>query len=46
VRELLDRDERDECWRLLNQVWPQFRSSQELTDRRLPVAVLERIDVD
>ena len=44
VRELPEGDEREECWRLLNEGWPQFESYQELTDRRLPVAVLERID--
>ncbi len=44
VRELEEGDERQECWRILNEAWPQFQSYQELTDRRLPVAVLERID--
>ncbi len=44
VRELGEGEEREECWRLLNKAWPQFRSYQELTDRRLPVAVLERVD--
>ena len=44
VRELGEVEEREECWRLLNEAWPQFRSYQELTDRRLPVAVLERVD--
>lgn len=42
VREVPDGDERDECWTLLEQAWPQFASYQELTDRRLPIAVLER----
>jgi deazaflavin-dependent oxidoreductase (nitroreductase family) len=44
VRELGEGEEREECWRLLSEAWPQFRSYQELTDRRLPVAVLERVD--
>jgi deazaflavin-dependent oxidoreductase (nitroreductase family) len=43
VRELPEGDEREECWALLNQAWPQFASYQELTERRLPVAVLERV---
>lgn len=34
--------EREECWRLLVDAYPDFASYQELTDRRLPVAVLER----
>lgn len=42
VRELAEGDEREKCWALLNEAWPQFASYQELTDRRLPVAVLER----
>ncbi|MBG7605706.1 MAG: hypothetical protein IZT58_13955 [Actinobacteria bacterium] len=29
---------------MLNSAWPQFASYQELTDRRLPIAVLEPID--
>lgn len=43
VRELDEGSERDECWRLLTSGWPQFESYQELTDRRLPIAVLERL---
>ena len=43
VRELDEGEEREECWRILNEAWPQFQSYQELTDRRLPVAVLQRI---
>jgi len=42
VRELDEGPERDECWRLLTDGYPDFASYQELTDRRLPVAVLER----
>ena len=34
--------ERDECWNLLVAAYPDFASYQELTDRRLPVAVLRR----
>lgn len=34
--------ERDECWDLLVAGYPDFASYQELTDRQLPVAVLER----
>lgn len=35
-------DERVECWDLLVAGYPDFASYQELTDRQLPVAVLER----
>ena len=43
VRELGEGDERAECWDLLVQAYPDFASYQALTDRRLPVAVLERV---
>lgn len=35
--------ERDECWALANAAYPDFGSYQELTERRIPVAVLERV---
>ena len=35
-------DERDECWAIAAGVYPDFDSYQELTDRRIPVAVLSR----
>lgn len=41
-RELDDGPERDEAWKLLTEAYPDFASYQELTDRRLPVAVLSR----
>ncbi len=41
-RELSDGDESDECWQLLIAGYPDFASYQELTDRQLPVAILER----
>lgn len=41
-RELPEGDERDECWKLLVDAYPDFASYQELTDRRLPVILLER----
>lgn len=44
VRVLNEGPERDEAWQLLNDVWPQFGDYQTFTDRRLPVAVLERAD--
>jgi deazaflavin-dependent oxidoreductase (nitroreductase family) len=44
VRELGEGPEREECWSLLVAGYPDFASYQELTDRRLPVAVLERTD--
>lgn len=42
ARRLDEGDERDECWDLLVAGYPDFATYQELTDRRLPVAVLER----
>ena len=40
-RELPEGSEREECWDLLVDAYPDFASYQELTDRRLPVIVLE-----
>ncbi|NMN96977.1 nitroreductase/quinone reductase family protein [Antrihabitans stalactiti] len=37
--------ERDECWKLLNQTYPHFATYQKLTERVLPVVVLERVPV-
>ena len=34
--------EREACWRLMCETYPDFATYQELTDRRLPVAVLSR----
>jgi F420H(2)-dependent quinone reductase len=42
ARELDDGPERDECWTLANAVYPGFDSYQRFTERRIPVAVLER----
>lgn len=36
--------ERDEAWTLANTVYPGFDSYQQFTERRIPVAVLERRD--
>jgi deazaflavin-dependent oxidoreductase (nitroreductase family) len=41
VRELPEGAERDECWAIANEAYPDFDSYQELTDRRIPVAVLD-----
>ncbi len=41
-RELDEGPERAECWKILVEAYPDFASYQELTDRRLPVAVLSR----
>jgi deazaflavin-dependent oxidoreductase (nitroreductase family) len=41
-RELEESPEREECWKLLVSAYPDFASYQELTSRRLPVAVLRR----
>lgn len=35
--------ERDECWDLLRAGYPDFDSYQALTERRLPIAILERL---
>jgi F420H(2)-dependent quinone reductase len=42
ARELEDGAERDQCWSLAAAVHPGFDSYRRFTDRRLPVAVLER----
>ena len=42
ARELSDGDERDECWKLATDAYPDFGTYQELTDRKIPIAVLER----
>lgn len=41
-RELEDGAERDECWALAAMAYPDFDSYQELTDRKIPIAVLTR----
>lgn len=43
ARELDDGPERDECWSIATDAYPDFDSYQELTDRRIPIAVLERV---
>ncbi len=43
ARELSPGPERDECWALATAAYPDFASYQELTDRTIPVAVLERV---
>jgi deazaflavin-dependent oxidoreductase (nitroreductase family) len=43
ARELDDGDERRQCWDIAVGAYPDFASYQELTDRRIPVAVLERV---
>ena len=42
ARELPEGDERDECWKLANAAYPDFATYQELTERRIPMAILER----
>jgi deazaflavin-dependent oxidoreductase (nitroreductase family) len=42
ARELEEGAERDDCWSLAAAVYPGFDSYQKFTDRRRPVAVLER----
>jgi len=41
ARELPEGPERDECWELAEAAYPDFASYQQLTDRRIPVAVLD-----
>jgi F420H(2)-dependent quinone reductase len=41
-RELDDGSERDDCWALACPAYPDFASYQELTDRKIPVALLSR----
>ena len=36
----------DECWALAAKAYPDFNTYQELTDRRIPVAVLARVASD
>lgn len=40
-REVTDQTEYDECWVLLTEGYPDFASYKELTNRRLPVGILE-----
>jgi hypothetical protein len=35
-------DERRAMWRQMTEVWPDYDSYQERTDREIPVVVLER----
>jgi deazaflavin-dependent oxidoreductase (nitroreductase family) len=37
-------EEFQECWALATKAYPDFNTYQQLTDRRIPVAVLERVD--
>ena len=41
-REVADDEERAECWSLLTAGYPDFASYQELTERQLPIGLLER----
>jgi deazaflavin-dependent oxidoreductase (nitroreductase family) len=40
---LVEGTEREECWKLLNATYKHFDTYQKLTERTIPVAVLERI---
>jgi deazaflavin-dependent oxidoreductase (nitroreductase family) len=35
-------DEKPPMWRMMTNVWPDYDSYQEKTDREIPVVVLER----
>jgi deazaflavin-dependent oxidoreductase (nitroreductase family) len=41
ARELPEGPERTECWALASRAYPDFDSYQQLTERRIPVAVLD-----
>lgn len=43
AREVGDGPERDECWRLASTVYPGFDSYQTFVDRKIPLALLERL---
>ncbi len=43
ARELPDGPERDECWSIAAKVYPGFDSYQTFTDRKIPLALLERV---
>jgi deazaflavin-dependent oxidoreductase (nitroreductase family) len=44
MNELEDGGERDDCWALACAGYPDFGTYQELTDRKIPVALLARTD--
>jgi deazaflavin-dependent oxidoreductase (nitroreductase family) len=35
-------DERERLWRTVNEVWPHYAEYATMTDREIPVVVLER----
>jgi deazaflavin-dependent oxidoreductase (nitroreductase family) len=35
--------ERERLWKLMTEVWPDYDSYQENTDREIPVVILERV---
>ena len=39
---LAEGDERERLWRLMNEVWPDYDTYQQKTDRQIPVVVLSR----
>ena len=42
AREVHDGPERDECWQLASTLYPGFDAYQTFTDRKIPVALLQR----
>ena len=36
-------EDRERLWKLMTEVWPDYDSYQENTDRQIPVVVLERV---
>jgi deazaflavin-dependent oxidoreductase (nitroreductase family) len=42
ARVVTDPDERAECWKLLVAGYPDFTTYEQLTERQMPIAVLER----
>ena len=40
---VVEGEERERLWRLMNEMWPHYEEYQAKTDREIPVVVLERI---
>ena len=40
---VVEGEERERLWALMNEMWPHYAEYQEKTDREIPVVVLERL---
>ena len=38
-------EERERLWKLMNEAWPHYEEYQVKTDRKIPIVVLERLDM-